>query len=171
MDAYPARIANQVRSAARCWGIRSTVDVVITVVWLLFAVFLLWPLLRWVTIDAVWFGPPSLCRPRGACWPYIAANLDNLLFGPLPRTAIPRMYMLLLLILIGLVLLAKNHRKLWVWLAICCLQPISVWLILHGGYFGLEVVSTQYWGGYTLNLLVSIMSIAMAFPLAVVLGL
>lgn len=171
MDTYAARLVAVARTAACAVGVRTRLDGVISLVWLWCALFLLWPLVRWALVDAVWFGPASSCHPGGACWPYVSANMLNLLYGPLPRFAIPRMNLELLVILIGVVVLVRNHKNLAVWLVVCCLQPVSVWLLLHGGFFGLEVVSTQYWGGYSLNLLVSIMSIAMAFPLSLLLVL
>ncbi|NBQ80426.1 MAG: amino acid ABC transporter permease [Betaproteobacteria bacterium] len=47
----------------------------------------------------------------------------------------------------------------------------TVFVILHGGYWGLSVVETDRWGGLPLTVLLASLSIVAAFPLSVLMAL
>ncbi|NDA72670.1 MAG: amino acid ABC transporter permease [Betaproteobacteria bacterium] len=47
----------------------------------------------------------------------------------------------------------------------------AVFVILHGGYWGLSVVETDRWGGLPLTVLLASLSIVAAFPLSVLMAL
>jgi general L-amino acid transport system permease protein len=53
---------------------------------------LLWPSLKFLLIDAVWHGtgrndclPEAVGHEVGACWPFIAAKLNQFMYGFYPR--------------------------------------------------------------------------------------
>ncbi|MCT9872582.1 ABC transporter permease subunit, partial [Paenarthrobacter aurescens] len=48
---------------------------------------------------------------------------------------------------------------------------VVVWLLLYGGYFGLDRVETRQWGGLTLTLIIASVGIAGALPLGILLAL
>ena len=67
-------------------------NVVLTVLSAAVLVSLLWPAARFLLIDAVWTGssrsdclPEAAGRQVGACWPFIRAKLDQLLYGFYPQ--------------------------------------------------------------------------------------
>ncbi|NCV58127.1 MAG: amino acid ABC transporter permease, partial [Betaproteobacteria bacterium] len=64
-------------------------------------------------------------------------------------------------------------RALWSrWLLLLWLVVVAaVFVILHGGYWGLSVVETDRWGGLPLTVLLASLSIVAAFPLSVLMAL
>ncbi|NDH43961.1 MAG: amino acid ABC transporter permease, partial [Betaproteobacteria bacterium] len=70
-------------------------------------------------------------------------------------------------------LVASCTRALWSrWLLLLWLVVVSaVFVILHGGYWGLSVVETDRWGGLPLTVLLASLSIVAAFPLSVLMAL
>ena len=58
-----------------------------TLAFIALALWVLPPLVRWATVDAVWSAPDgALCREHqdGACWAFIGVKLDYLRFGSYP---------------------------------------------------------------------------------------
>jgi general L-amino acid transport system permease protein len=51
------------------------------------------------------------------------------------------------------------------------IYPIIVWLLMYGGYLGLDRVETRQWGGLTLTLIIASIGIAGALPLGILLAL
>lgn len=49
--------------------------------------------------------------------------------------------------------------------------PIIVWVLLYGGFTGLECVETRQWGGLTLTLIIASVGIAGALPWGILLAL
>ena len=49
--------------------------------------------------------------------------------------------------------------------------PLIAWVVLYGGIFGLPVVETSQWGGFTLTLVVSLIGIIVSLPLGILLAL
>jgi general L-amino acid transport system permease protein len=47
----------------------------------------------------------------------------------------------------------------------------SVFVLMHGGWFGLTEVTTDQWGGLPLTIMLATLSIVFAFPLAVLVAL
>ncbi|OLP61987.1 amino acid ABC transporter permease [Xaviernesmea oryzae] len=134
-------------------------------------VWLLWPLLRWALVDAVWTGAAQACSGvEGACWAFIAAKLRFILFGFYP----PELQWRPALVTIGIaaLLLLSSRPRFWstrllvVWLVAL---PLA-WIIMAGSILP-PAVSTNQWGGLPLTLLVSLIGLATAFPLAVLLAL
>lgn len=156
------------RPMATKWPIRPA-----TILWLLLALALLWPAIRWGLLNAVWQPDLDACREArgsGACWGVIAEKYRMMLFGRYPFDAQWRPALATLLI-VG-VLLAACWRRLWrvqaAW-AGTALLALAV-ALMHGGFAGLEAVPTKLWGGLPLTLLVSLGSTLLAFPFAIVLA-
>jgi general L-amino acid transport system permease protein len=131
------------------------------------------PLLDWAVLRAHWaprFEPCTL-DGAGACWGVVAEKYRLILLGRYPYEEHwrPLLATGLLLALLG----ASCLRRCW--------RPalLGLWLgglvlyfgLMHGGVAGLAVVETGRWGGLPLTLLLSTLSIALAFPLAVVVAL
>src|SRR5262245_19842930 len=69
----------------------SIFNTVVTLVSALLFVALVWPALRFLLIDAVWFGTSrddclaeKVGRPVGACWPFIAEKFNQFMYGFYP---------------------------------------------------------------------------------------
>lgn len=130
------------------------------------------PALEWATIDAHWtVVNPDECREGGACWAFIRAKLNLILFGLYPPDEQWRAT-----IVIGLMIamiLASLSPRLWSkGLLIAWGSAIFAMLVLmQGGIFGLHYVPTSKWGGLPVTLLLATLSLGLAFPLAVLLAL
>jgi general L-amino acid transport system permease protein len=76
-------------------------------------------------------------------------------------------------LLLMALLLASCMRMFWQrWLVAVWVGVLAVFFILmHGGSFGLTLVTTDQWGGLPLTILLASLSVVGAFPLAVLLAL
>ncbi|MGE5538709.1 MAG: amino acid ABC transporter permease [Gemmatimonas sp.] len=131
------------------------------------------PLVEWAFVGATWFADsPDACRRgTGACWAVITSKHRFLLFGLYPYDEQWRA-LLASALMLALVALTCN-RRLWdrrlvvAWLAVLGLA----FLLMRGGAFGLRYVPAEQWGGLPLTLVLSVVAIGGAFPLAIVLAL
>jgi len=130
------------------------------------------PVIRWALIDAVWSAPNSrACRGAGACWAFIAEKWRFILFGTYPYEQHWRPFCAVLIFIA--MILASCDRRLWgrrlmlVWLAGLVVVGVLMW----GGIFGLSYVGNELWGGLPLTLILAIVGMAFAFPLAILLAL
>ncbi len=140
------------------------------------AAHIVWHTLDWALFSAVFTGSDgSACsKPgAGACWPFVAAKLDQFLYGRYPAAELWRVKLTYALGLAGLVPLmipATPHKK---WLATYLLLafPVIACVLLTGGWLGLKPVPTDLWGGLLVTLVVACVGIAASFPLGILLAL
>ena len=136
---------------------------------------LLWYLpsfLNWALFSAYWLPDAQACHPVevGACWGVVAEKYRLIIFGRYPfeeqwRPLVATLLMMSLLI-------ASCTRAFWKpWLALAWAVVLAVFFWLMLGGFGLSRVETDRWGGLPLTILLSTLSIAMAFPLALLVAL
>jgi len=132
------------------------------------------PLFKW----AVWYAVPNAdnaaCRAAvgvGACWGVVAEKGRLILFGRYPFDQQWRA--LIACTLLAALLVASCQRRCWrPWLAAAWVAVLAVfYLLMHGGWFGLVPIESARWGGLPLTLLLSSVSLVIAFPLAVLLAL
>ncbi|HVA15748.1 MAG TPA: amino acid ABC transporter permease [Stellaceae bacterium] len=138
----------------------------------------LWAVLRWGVLDAVWSAPDGrTCRALGggdgACWAFIGHWYRFIIFGRYPYAEQWRPA--LVIVLFMALVLASCDPRLWrrgallgaIWvagLALC-------FALMHGGVAGLPVVTTDLWNGLPLTLMLAVLGLVFAFPLAVLLAL
>ena len=138
---------------------------------------LLWavpPILDWTLFSAVWRPDLAACKAArgvGACWGVIAEKYRLILFGRYPYDQQWRPLVATLL-MTGLVI-ASCMRSFWrPWLAgVWGVVLLAFFALMYGGVAGLEKVQTDRWGGLPLTLLLSTLSIVLAFPLALLVAL
>jgi general L-amino acid transport system permease protein len=141
---------------------------------------LVWPTVRFVLLDAVWHGTDrtaclaeTVGREVGACWPFISARFDQLMFGFYPaseRWRVVLVYGLGALLLAPLLIPRVPHKRLNAVLFFCVF-PIVAAVLLLGGVFGLREVETRLWGGLLVTLVISYAGIVGSLPLGVLLAL
>ncbi len=138
---------------------------------------LLWavpPMLRWGVLNAVFGADNDACRAAseiGACWGVVAEKYRLILFGRYPYEDQWRP-LLACVLMIGAIV-ASCYRPFWrVWLLPMWLGVLAAFFVLMlGGWFGLAPVETSRWGGFPLTVLLSSVSLVIAFPLAVLVAL
>src|SRR5439155_5644354 len=130
------------------------------------------PLIRWGLVNAIWNAPNGqVCRGEGACWAFIAEKFRFILFGRFPYFEQWRP-LLVVAIFIALIL-ASCDRRLW-GRRLMLLWPaglVVVGILMWGGIFGLTYVDTSLWSGLPLTLILAVVGMAFAFPVAILLAL
>ena len=136
----------------------------------------LWGVVAWGLVHAVWQAQDGrACQAAsggaGACWAFLGVWGRFILFGRYPYAEQWRP--LLVVALFVALLLASCDRRLWggrlAWLWAAGIAANLV--LMLGGAFGLSYVPTELWSGLPLTLILAIVGLAAAFPLAVLLAL
>ncbi len=138
--------------------------------------FLIWfgiQALSWGVLRAVWQPTADLCRVDGvgACWGVVTEKYRIIIFGRYPFEEQWRPLVATLLML-GL-LVVSCIRYFWKpWLAVLWVIVLGLFFtIMYGDTLGLSKVETDRWGGLPLTILLATLSIAMAFPIALLVAL
>ncbi|MFO1288504.1 MAG: ABC transporter permease subunit [Rubrivivax sp.] len=132
------------------------------------------PLFSWSVLHAVAAPDNAACRAlheTGACWGVVAEKGRLILFGRYPFEEQWRP-LAACAILIAL-LIASCLRPFWKpWLAPLWVLVLGVcFVLMRGGVLGLTPVETSRWGGFPLTLALSVVSLVVAFPLAILVAL
>lgn len=136
--------------------------------------FLLWvlpPFIQWAIIDANFAGTTKAdCTGDGACWVFVKEKLNIFIYGFYPESDYWRINLSFVLFFVfgaGFKYLGNTITKK---IAIFSLYPVVAYFLISGGYFGLEIVQTDKWGGLTLTLIVASIGIVAALPLGIILA-
>ncbi len=155
----------------------SPVSALLTVLAVLFLVWTLPGLFRFVLFEAVWHGTSGeVCRAHqdGACWPFIYYKFDYFRFGAYPETERWRVNLTEVIgavLLIWLLWQRMPKRNVAAGLFFIA-YPIVAFVLLSGAdWLGLPTVETNLWGGILVTLLVSLVGIVFSLPLGVLLAL
>lgn len=130
-------------------------------------------LLRWGVVQAHWGGDSDLCRAaeQGACWSFVSAKYRYILFGLYPSDEQWRP-MTAVVVFVGMLGISAWPRCWRRWLPLAWVLTLGLcYLLMGGGMFGLSIVPNSQWGGLPLTLMLSVIGIVVAFPLAVLLAL
>ncbi|NVK00239.1 MAG: amino acid ABC transporter permease, partial [Oceanospirillaceae bacterium] len=140
---------------------------VVTLALIAFLVYYIPPIVDWAFLSANWSGTTEdACVKEGACWVFINAWSYQFFYGTYPIEEVWRINLMivLLLIVIGMSFKLPKHYRMKASIAAWLALPIIGMAVLYGGWGGLEVVSTDLWGGFTLNVFMAAASIIVAFP-------
>lgn len=133
--------------------------------------------LDWAVWHAVYAGTDgSACNAAGAgaCWPFVTAKFQIFMYGRYPTEEIWRVNLTYILALAGLVplMLPGVPGKIWLTAYMLLVFPVVAFFLLTGVEpLGLPVVPTSRWGGLLVTLVVACVSIAISFPLGIILAL
>ena len=146
-------------------------NAVITIAVLALLVWAVPPLVRWALLDATWTGTADACHARsGACWAFIAEKARFITFGFYPQSQ--QGNEVAALVMMAALLVASTRPQSWGG------KLVPIWVIGLGlaiaamaGAPGRHYVSTSLWSGVPLTLLMALVALALAFPIALVLAL
>lgn len=146
----------------------------VTLAILFLAFWLLPKIYRWGIADAVFKPDFLVCRTldhQAACWGMITEKFRLIFFGRYPY--MEQWRPLIATLIMVATLIASCWRPFWrKWLVAVWIVVLAVFLlILRGGVFGLSYVETNLWGGFPLTLLLTVVGIFLALPLAVLIAL
>ena len=147
---------------------------------LVLLLWLCWHVLDWGLLKAVFRPDVEACRAlehHGACWGVVTEKWRWWLFGRYPEEAHWRPAVTLLLWAAALALLivpAWRGRLGSTSARLSIAASLPLWLLglalLAGGWAGMAPVESRVWGGLPLTVLLTVTSLALSMPLAVVLA-
>ena len=148
---------------------------VLTVLSVLFLLWLVPALFGFLFQRAVWVGTPDDCRVEnvGACWAFISARGTFLIYGPYPTDQYWRVnvfFALSLALLVPLLWPSVPFKRINAVLFFI-VYPIVSFFLLHGGVFGLREIPTDQWGGLLVTFLLSVVGITGSLPIGILLAL
>ncbi len=124
-------------------------------------------MIDWLFISANWSGvTQDECVKDGACWVFISAWSQQIFYGSYPTDEIWRVNLSLLLLtaVIASSFLLSDRLRNKISIPAFLLLPFVCLLLLDGSMIGLPPVTTDLWGGFSLNVLLAAASIIIAFP-------
>lgn len=134
----------------------------------------------WAILKAVWTGTSGDdCRPElvghevGACWAFVHAKFGQFIYGRYPdpeRWRVNICFFVGAAALVPMLIPAVPGKK-WNALFLLVAYPTMTFVLLTGGWFGLEPVETPLWGGLLVTLVVAITGIVASLPLGILLAL
>lgn len=138
--------------------------------------YLLWSLLDWAVLRAVWTGADrEACAiaDAGACWPFVREKFPQWLFGfyPISERWRPIAAFVIGALALAPMLMPSAGSKRWNAVFLLVAYPILVVELLAGGMFGLTPVETASWGGLMVTLVVAVTGIVFSLPLGILLAL
>ncbi|MFO8044366.1 MAG: amino acid ABC transporter permease [Halomonas sp.] len=135
---------------------------------------LLTPTIQWAFINADWIGTSrDDCSREGACWVFVNARLTQFIYGLYPRDELWRVNLVFasFAVLIAWLAIPRLLFKRWVAIATLLVFPVVAYVMLYGGYFGLQLVETHRWGGLMLTLILAVVGMVAALPIGILLAL
>ena len=137
----------------------------------------LWALvssLDWALLQAVFGSNLQACndaRGAGACWGVISEKGRLIVMGRYPEVEHWRPVIATALML-GVVVISCMPRFWKKTLPLIWAVMLAVYFVLmKGGFFGLTEVDTDQWGGLPLTVMLTVISMTLAFPLAIFVAL
>jgi len=129
------------------------------------------PFIKWAYINANFAGTTREdCVSGGACWVFIRMKIDMFMYGFYPselRWRVNTVYALFFVLLASFKYLKSPLVK----IVLAHVYFIVGFFLVHGGYFGMQDVPTDKWGGLMLTIMVAAVGIVAAFPIGVLLAL
>lgn len=131
--------------------------------------------MNWFLLDAVLDAndKPS-CRKisGGACWAVINRRFDQFIYGFYPfeeRWRVDVTFVLLFVAAAPLLYPDIKYRKYLI--IFSCFYPFLAFILIKGGFFDLEIIETNLFGGAMLTVIIGVTSIASSLPLGILLAL
>ena len=106
------------------------------------------------------------CVSDGACWVFIKSWAQQFFYGSYPAEQIWRVNLALILLCLVIMLsfILPSSYRLRVAIPLFLALPFINIAILDGKLLGLEYINTDFWGGFSLNILMAAAAIIIAFP-------
>jgi general L-amino acid transport system permease protein len=132
------------------------------------------PLLNWVIFEATFTGESAAdCNGEGACWLFVGQRLNFFIYGFYPDALQWRVDIMFGLLAVAFVpqFVERFPRRKWFGVFGLTGLPLIGYILIPGGWFGLEEVQSSRWGGLMLTLILAYVGILAALPIGIVLAL
>jgi len=165
----PSRVARLKQSL-----FSSPLDCVITIACAIFFGYLIYSIIDWAFLSSVWSAEDeALCKETdGACWSIIDARHRIIFFGLFPfeehwRSTVACIVMTATIVASCFPWFWRTSRLIALWLG----GFGTFYLLMHGGLFGLSVITPERWGGLALTIFIFAAVSLLGMPLSVLLAL
>jgi general L-amino acid transport system permease protein len=149
----------------------SPLNVALTLLGVMILFWIIPPFIKWAYINANFAGSTREdCVSGGACWVFIRMKIDMFMYGFYPselRWRVNSIYLLFFVLLAAFKYLKSSLAK----IVLAHVYFIVGFFLVHGGFFGMQIVPTDKWGGLMLTIVVAAVGIVSAFPIGVILAL
>lgn len=152
----------------------SVFDTAVTIICAVLLIYLLINAVDWIFLSSIWSAEDEpLCREAsGACWSVIDARYRIIFFGLFPYEEHWRSTLACVVMIATIVASCLP----WFWsairLSLLWLGGFGIFYILmHGGVFGLTVITPERWGGLALTIFIFAAVSIIGMPLSIVLAL
>ena len=152
----------------------SPIDGVLSVLCALFFAYLIYSIIDWAFVSSIWTAEDEpLCKEAsGACWSVIDARHRIIFFGLFPFEEHWRSTLACIIMVVTIVASCFS----WFWTA---LRLSLLWItgfglfyiLMHGGIFGLSVITPERWGGLALTIFIFAAVSLLGMPLSILLAL
>ena len=133
-------------------------------------------LVLWGLVNAVWTPDVQACgQSSGACWGFVAEKWRLIIFGRYPyhlqwRAVAATGIVLAMLVVSSFPFMwrkpyLRTLGMLW------CAAVVFFFILMLGGVFGLESISTDMWGGLPLTIVLTLVGMGASVPLGILLAL
>ena len=149
----------------------SPLNIALTILGLSFLYIIIPPFMQWAVIDANFIGETKAdCTGDGACWVFIVQKFTLFIYGFYPEDGYWRINTAFVLFFVFVAMFKYVGQNFSTKLAVFSLYPVIAFLLISGGYFGLDTVTTDQWGGLSLTIIVASVGIIGAFPIGIILA-
>jgi len=146
----------------------------VTIAIIVLAIYVVPALVDWAVLHAVFVTNAETCqaaRGVGACWGVVVEKFRFIIFGryPFEEQWRPEVATIMLVAL----LVVSCIRTFWKpWLGVLWIAVVpAFFMLMGGGWFGLEPVTTDQWGGLPLTIMLATFGIVLAYPISIVVAL
>ncbi len=150
------------------------VSAVVTIVCAILFAYLAYGIVDWAFLSSIWSeADEPLCKEAsGACWSVIDARHRIIFFGLFPYEEHWRSTLACIVMVITIVLSCVP----WFWsalrLSLLWITGFGIfYLLMHGGLFGLSVITPERWGGLALTIFIFAAVSLIGMPLSILLAL
>lgn len=152
----------------------SPLDILVTLCCAVFFGYILYSIMDWALLSSVWTEEDeALCKEtKGACWSVIDARHRIIFFGLFPFEEHWRSTIACIIMIATIV--ASCFPWFWSALRLGCLWVAgfaTFYMLMHGGIFGLSVITPERWGGLALTIFIFAAVSLIGMPLSIILAL
>ncbi len=173
-EAYPIPSGNPFWVRIRTTYFTNTLNTSITISVILLLILVLPTIFKWAMLDAVFIGDdPALCeQASGACWLPVYDRAQLFVYGFFPETEKWRVNIVFFASFMSLIVLVWNKVSMKMKLVyILFFLPALTFLLLYGGIFGLERVSSNDFGGLVITVFLGLVGSILSLPIGILLAL
>jgi len=174
VTSYPSRPIIPLSTKIKQNFFASPLDCIISLLCVVFFAWLIYFVIDWAFVSSIWTEEDEpLCRDAtGACWSVIDARHRIIFFGLFPYEEHWRSTLACIVMVATIVASCFP----WFWsalkLGVLWISGFGIfYLLMHGGLFGLSVITPERWGGLALTIFIFAAVSLIGMPLSVVLAL